>query len=47
MMSCDVTRDISQEKLGYEVELKGPGPSTPDAFIALSGSRVQVTNQHH
>ena len=28
---------LIEEKMGYKVEMKGPGPSTPDAFFALAG----------
>ena len=31
---------FGQEKMGFKVEEKGPGPSTPDAFYAIAGCKT-------
>jgi len=36
-LTVEVARTLIQEKLGYKVELKGPGSLTRDGFFALTG----------
>ncbi|CAK9054644.1 unnamed protein product [Durusdinium trenchii] len=38
--TVQMMRILVEEKMGFKVEEKGPGPSTPDAFYAIAGCKT-------